>query len=144
MTEIAFHFNADDRAAHACRVARKLLRRGRRLVIQAPEAMLVSLDEMLWNMSPHDFVAHCCAGDAAALWNASPVLLTVDAIVTPHQDVLLNLHQQVPANFGGFYEFIEVVSADDLDDREAARLRWKHYRERGYKLVRHDLVNRGV
>lgn len=144
MTEVAFHFNARDRAAHACRVARKLLRQDRRLVIQAPEPLLTTIDEMLWNMSAHDFVAHCSAGDPLALWDASPVLLTNDAIATPHQDVLLNLHEQVPANFGSFQELIEVVSADDITDREAARLRWKHYRERGYTLVRHDLVNREI
>lgn len=142
MTEVAFHFNARDRAVHACRVARKLLRQDRRLVILAPEPLLATIDEMLWNMSAHDFVAHCSAGDPQALWNASPVLLTKDAIATPHQDVLLNLHEHVPANFGSFQELIEVVSAEDIADREAARLRWKHYRERGYTLVRHDLVHR--
>jgi hypothetical protein len=33
MTEIAFHFNAPDKLAYACRFARKALRSGARLVI---------------------------------------------------------------------------------------------------------------
>ena len=144
MTEIAFHFNAPDLAAHACRVARKLLRQDRRVVIQGPPELLASIDEMLWNMSAHDFVAHCRAGDPAALWDASPVLLTTDPVPTPHLDVLLNLHDQVQENFSSFHELIEVVSVDEGPQRDAARLRWKHYRERGYALVRHDLASKEV
>lgn len=143
MTEVAFHFNAPDRAEYTCRVARKLLRQGKCLVIQAPEPLLTIIDDMLWNMSSHDFVAHCRAGDAAMVWEASPVLLTDEPTPTPHQEVLLNLHEQVPADFSRFETLIEVVSAGDIGVREAARLRWKHYRERGYTLVRHDLENRG-
>lgn len=142
MTEIAFHFNAPDLATYACRVTRKLLRRDRRVVIQGPPDLLASIDEMLWNMSAHDFVAHCRSGDAAALWEASPVLLTTDPVPTPHQDVLLNLHKQVPENFGSFHEMIEVVPLAEGPQRDSARMRWVHYRERGYTLVRHDLAKR--
>lgn len=129
-------------AIYACRVTRKLLRRERRVVIQGPPALLASIDEMLWNMSAHDFVAHCSAGDPAELWDASPVLLSADPVPTPHQDVLLNLHDQVPENFSSFHEMIEVVSFEGGPQRDAARLRWAHYRARGYTLVRHDLATK--
>jgi DNA polymerase-3 subunit chi len=33
---------------------------------------------------------------------------------------------------------IEVVTQED-QDKSQARLRWKHYADRGYPLVRHDL-----
>ena len=59
MTEIAFHFNAPDKMAYACRFARKALRSGIQLVITGPADMLAELDGMLWNMMPQDFVAHC-------------------------------------------------------------------------------------
>lgn len=140
MTEIAFHFNAPDLAVYACRVTRKLVRRDRRVVIQAPETMLARIDGMLWNMSAHDFVAHCTAGDAVELWEASPVLLVPEPVATPHQDVLVNLCDQVPGNFGSFHELLELVPAENGTHREAARLRWKHYRERGYRLAQHDLA----
>lgn len=144
MTEIAFHFNAPDKLVHACRVARKLLRQDKRLVIQVPFELMDSLDSMLWNMAPHDFVAHCRAGDAAAMLDASPIVLTQDAQAMPHTEVLLNLAGDVPQGFGSFEQLIEVVSADDAADRGAARLRWKHYVQRGYALVRHDLVAKGA
>ena len=40
--------------------------------------------------------------------------------------------------FESFEKVIEVVTQDD-DDKSLARLRWKHYADRGYPLVRHDL-----
>lgn len=145
MTEIAFHFNASDKMVHACRVARKLLRQDKRLVIQVPLELMAALDAMLWNMAPHDFVAHCKADDAHFLLQASPVVLTQDAATgMPHTQVLLNLGDGVPTGFGSFEQLIEVVSETDDADRAAARLRWKHYVQRGYALVRHDLVARGV
>lgn len=144
MTEISFHFNAADKAAYACRVARKVLRRNRRLVIQAPEPLLTALDELLWNMAPQDFVAHCRTSAPLEQWNVSPVVLTCNAEDWPHRDILLNLHECVPEGFGSFAELIEIVSADDAADRDAARSRWRYYRERGYALVRHDLVARSA
>jgi DNA polymerase-3 subunit chi len=143
MTEIAFHFNAPDKVTYACRVARKLLRQGQRLVIRTPLALMDPLDAMLWNMAPQDFVAHCRLGDAPELLQASPIVLAHDdACELPHRQVLLNLEGGVPPGFGSFERLIEVVVADDEADRAAARVRWRHYVQRGYALVRHDLAQR--
>ena len=142
MTEIAFHFNAPDKVVYACRVARKLLRQDKRLVVHVPAELMESLDAMLWNMAPQDFVAHCKAKDAPSLLEASPIVLTHDVRAMPHTEVLLNLGDEVPVGFGSFQQLIEVVSAHEID-RAAARLRWKHYMQRGYALVRHDLVTKG-
>ena len=46
MTEIAFHFNAPDKLAYACRFARKAQRAGARLVILAPRPVLTELARM--------------------------------------------------------------------------------------------------
>ena len=46
MTEVAFHFNAPDKLAYACRCARKVQRSGARLVIAAPPDTLAALDRM--------------------------------------------------------------------------------------------------
>lgn len=143
MTEVAFHFNAPDKLAYACRFARKVQRSGARLVITAPDGMLASLDRMLWALAPQDFVAHCLADADEELVHASPVLLAADARTAPHHDVLLNLHAEVPEGFGRFDRLVEVVSAQDESDRAQARARWKHYASRGYAITRHDLVLKG-
>lgn len=140
MTEVAFHFNAPDKLAYACRFARKVTRSGARLVIAAPTDTLALLDRQLWNLAPQDFVAHCMADADEDLVLASPVLLATDILSVPHHDVLLNLHADVLEGFGQFGRLVEVVSAHDEIDRGQARARWRHYASRGYAITRHDLV----
>ena len=143
MTEIAFHFNAPDKLAYACRFARKLLRLGdQRLVIAGPVERLDEIDPMLWNMSSHDFVAHCRGDSDPAMLEASPIVLLTDPRQSPHHDVLLNLRDEVPVGFDGFAKLIEVVGLHDESDRQHARDRWRHYTQLGYSLVRHDLVQK--
>ena len=143
MTEVAFHFNAPDKLAYACRFARKVQRSGARLVIVAPTDVLETLDHMLWTLTPQDFVAHCSCDAAEELLHASPVLLAPAAQSAAHHEVLLNLTQEVPEGFGRFDRLIEVVSGQDEVDRAEARARWRHYASRGYAITRHDLVLKG-
>ncbi|MDA8520680.1 DNA polymerase III subunit chi [Acidovorax sp. NCPPB 4044] len=143
MTEIAFHFNAPDKLAYACRFARKALRSEASLVITAPAAVLEALDRALWAMGPQDFVAHCRQEDDAELREASPVVLAQDPRAAGPADVLLNLGASVPAGFERFGRLVEVVSSVDEADRAGARDRWRHYTQRGYAIVRHDLVLKG-
>lgn len=143
MTEVAFHFNAPDKLAYACRFARKAQRSGARLVITASAGTLASLDRMLWMISPQDFVAHCLADADEHIVQASPVVLAEDARNSPHHDVLLNLGDDVPEGFGTYSRLVEVVSSHDEADRARARGRWRHYASRGYEIVRHDLVLKG-
>lgn len=143
MTEVAFHFNAPDKLAYACRFARKVLRSERRLVITGPQPVLDTLDAQLWSMGACDFVAHCRGDAPAQILHSSPVVLTADPQAAGHQDVLLNLGDGLPAGFASYQRLVEVVSADDLQDRERARERWRHYAQRGYAIVRHDLVLKG-
>lgn len=143
MPEIAFHFNAPDKLAYACRFTRKALRADARVVIVAPPPALQALDTMLWNLAPQDFVAHALEGCDAELWEASPVVLAREPGSAPHADVLLNLGAEVPRGFERFARVVEVVSAEDAADRDRARGRWRHYAAQGYAIVRHDLVLKG-
>lgn len=140
MTEIAFHFNAPDKMAYACRFARKAQRSGVRLVITGPADTLAELDGMLWNMTPQDFVAHCSSDAGEELSRYSPVVLAVDVRQAPHQEMLLNLGDALPEGFERFERLVEVVSAANETDRSQARARWRHYASRGYAITRHDLV----
>ncbi len=138
MTEIAFHFNAPDKSAYACRLARKYVKGGHRLVLTAPDAVLRVLDQQLWTFSPQDFVPHCMAASPAAMLQATPVVLAADPQQARHLQVLVNLGDAVPNGFERFERVIEVVG-NDPDDRSQARERWRHYAARGYAIVRHDL-----
>ena len=144
MTEVAFHFNAPDKLAYVCRFVRKALRNDARVVVTGPPAVTQALSQMLWKLSPPDFLAHACEGDDAQVFAASPVVLVQDERCAPHQDLLLNLWDSVPAHIAPFARVVEVVSAHDEHDRAQARVRWKHYAGLGLNIVRHDLVLKGA
>ncbi|MBX3652763.1 MAG: DNA polymerase III subunit chi [Ramlibacter sp.] len=139
MTEVAFHFNAPDKLSYACRLLRKAVGSGARVVVTGEDRMLRELDVALWTFGPLEFVPHCHAAADTALVAASPVVLAPSVHGTPHQQVLVNLGEPVPDGFERFERLIEVVTLDD-DDRQRARGRWKHYADRGYAIKRHDLA----
>ena len=58
MTEVAFHFNAPDRVAYACRLLRKAVASGAKLVVTGSPDVLQQLDRALWTFSAVDFVPH--------------------------------------------------------------------------------------
>ena len=140
MTEIAFHFNVLDRLGYACRLVRKAVANGAKVVVTADAGTLCELDVALWTFSSLEFVAHgrtpACG---EALLARSPVVLTDTPGDAPHQQVLVNLKGAVPEGFQRFERLIEVVTSVG-DDRLLARQRWKHYADRGYAISGHDLA----
>lgn len=138
MTHVEFHFNAPDKIAYACRLLRKASRQGGRVVVVAEAPVLQALDAVLWSFSATDFVAHTLATTDTTVLAASPVLLLESALEAPHQQVLLQLGDAVPAGFERFERLIEVVTLDE-DDRVLARQRWKHYEGRGYVIEQKNL-----
>ena len=141
MTEVAFHFNAPDKWAYACRLLRKAVSAGARVVVLVEADELEHLDNVLWTFSPLEFIPHCRWPGQALEVNASAVVLcsSLDrGLLESHHQVLVNLGGGVPAGFESFERVIEVVTLDD-GERQAARGRWKHYADRGYTITRHDL-----
>lgn len=139
MTEVAFHFNAPDRVAYACRLLRKAVSSGAKIVVTGLPETLRQLDTALWTFSPTDFVPHCHLESEAWIVAASPVILATSTESVPHQQVLLNLGHLVSDGFERFERVIELVGLDD-ENRQSARGRWKHYADRGYAITRHDLA----
>lgn len=142
MTEVAFHFNVPEKLGYACRLLRKAAGGGAKVVVTGHPELLRRLDTELWTFSALEFIPHCLYSAAAPeVMQASPVVLAESARSGPHQDVLVNLGEEVPDGFEGFERLIEVVTPDDAD-RLQARARWKHYADRGYAITRHDLAGR--
>ena len=142
MTELAFHFGAPDKLAYACRLARKAVGSGAKVVLVADRNAIAQLDIDLWALSATDFIPHCVVTEVtpASVQKRSPVVLVpVASCVPEHSGVLVNLTDAVPQGFERFDRLIEVVSAD-VDDRNMARGRWRHYTDLGYPITRHDLA----
>jgi DNA polymerase-3 subunit chi len=140
MTEVAFHFNAPDKLGYACRLLRKAWGSGAQVVVTGEPGQLRELDTALWTFAPLEFVPHCYgAAQGEQVQARSPVVLADNPRGAPHQQVLVNLGTAVPDGFERFERLIEVVTVQD-EDRSTARRRWKHYADRGYAIVRHDLA----
>ena len=140
MTEVAFHFNVPDKLGYACRLLRKAAGSGAKVVVTGEAELLRALDTELWTFSALEFLPHCHAASAdAQVLAASPIVLADAPRATPHQEVLVNLGARIPDGFERFERLIEVVTQED-EDRQRARMRWKHYADRGYAIKRHDLA----
>jgi DNA polymerase-3 subunit chi len=138
MTSVDFYFNATDKLQVACRLAGKALAQRKRLLIYAPQADTAqSMDRLLWTWPATGFVPHCRAGDALAA--ETPVLVATTGDATPECDILLNLGPDTPPAFERYERLLEVVARDD-GDRQAARERYRFYRERGYRVASHALA----
>lgn len=141
MTEIAFHFNAPDKLAYACRLLRKAVASGAKVVVTGDETSLQALDTLLWTFAALEFLPHCRADSPLEQRMVSPIVLAAqldDGEALPHHQVLLNLGDGVMPGYERFERTIEVVTLDE-QDRQNARQRWKHYADRGYAITRHDL-----
>jgi len=137
MTRIDFYFEAEDKLQVACRLAAKAAQQKLRVLIYAPdEAQAQRMDKMLWTWQATGFLPHCMTRSPLAA--QTPVLITHDPEDTPHDEVLLNMHHDRPPAFSRFQRLVEVVGCEDAD-REAARIRFRFYRDRGYEIVNHDL-----
>ena len=144
MTEVAFHFNAPDKADYVCRLLRKAVRARAQVVVCAPTPLLHELDVRLWTFAPLEFLPHCQRQADVHTLQQSPVVLTevlAPVETLPHHQILVNLGADVPPGYETFERVIEVVSHDP-EDRTSARARWKHYADRGYPIVRHDLAQK--
>ncbi len=139
MTDVAFHFNAPDCVFYACRLLRKAVGRGAKLVVIGLPETLARLNVTLWTFSAIDFVPHCEVNSSPEVLLASPVILAPSVESVPHQSVLLNLGPQVPHGFERFARVIELVGRDD-EDRQFGRKRWKHYIEHGCVPATYDLA----
>lgn len=141
MTEVHFYTGVPDKTLQACTLVKKAVERGRKVVVYASEAQVLSrLDQALWTFDPISFVPHVMATDPLAA--RTPVVLAANGEAdaegarVPHHEVLVNLDAQWPKFFSRFDYLMEIVGTE-ADDAAAGRARWKFYAERGYKLDHH-------
>ncbi len=146
MTEIAFHVNAPDKLDYACRLLRATQKKSAQVLVLGHIGALKSLSSKLWAMAPTEFLPHCLADAAAEVIAHSPIVFIAELGAklpssAAESQVLLNLGAVLPAGFERFERLIELVGQDE-SDLQAARTRWKHYKDRGYALSRYDVVSK--
>lgn len=141
MTEVDFYTHVSDRSQVACVLAAKAVERGLRVLIHTPDAEATgAMERLLWTYQPLSFVPHC-RGDHR-LAPVTPVVIDHLPENIDRDDVLINLHPETPRFFSRFHRLVEIVGLEG-EDRQAARERYKFYRDRGYEIRTHDLSGKG-
>jgi DNA polymerase-3 subunit chi len=141
MTQIDFYVQVDDRQETARKLCGKALGASAKLVIWcADQNAGQRLSRLLWSIPATGFLPHCFAADPLA--PRTPILLAWEDGAFAHDDILINLRDEVPAFFSRFERLIEIVSTDEADKR-SARDRFRYYRDRGYEIRTHDMTGNG-
>jgi len=137
MTQIDFYSGADDKLHTACRLSAKVVQQELKVMIYIPDTETAErLDKLLWTFSSTAFIPHCHADDKLAY--ITPVIISRQAEPLPHDNVLINLHIGHPPFFSSFLRLIE-ISGTTLEDKQAARKRYRFYKDRGYEIYHHKL-----
>lgn len=140
MTKVEFHHNAPDKFAAAARLIGAAVANGARVLVFAPQRDVAQrIDQVLWTYTALSFVPHVAADSPLA--QETPVVIagTLEhPAAASHNQVLVNLHGELPPSFARFERLIEIVGTDDAD-RLPARSRFRFYRDRGYPLTTNDL-----
>ncbi|MCX7628450.1 MAG: DNA polymerase III subunit chi [Methylophilaceae bacterium] len=140
MTQIDFYFNVTDKFRLAVRLGTKALAQSSRMFVLTPGSEATrTLETLFWTLGQTSFVPHCRSTHPLA--SETPIVVDHDSTHLPHDDILLNLCATHPPFFSRFRRLIEVVGQDP-EDKVAARLRYKFYRDRGYDIRDHDMTGR--
>lgn len=121
----------------ACRIAHKAYQAGNRAVVHTSSAEDARhMDRLLWVFNDQSFVPHGLLGEADIKLN--PVLIGDASNDEDEHDVLINLDLDVPTFFSRYERLAECVDHDEAS-KQASRVRYKFYRDRGYPLNLHKI-----
>ncbi|MDR2032648.1 MAG: DNA polymerase III subunit chi [Azoarcus sp.] len=143
MTSVQFYHNADDPLALACELVGKAHRGGRQAIVVVPDAAAAQrLDRQLWCAEPSSFIPHVMTGSPLAM--ETPVIIGVAGEAQwPHTDLLFNLAAGIPPGCERFRMLVEIVGGVEAE-RQPARLRWMHYKQRQFPLKAFDAEHRSA
>ena len=137
MTLIDFYSGSNDKLHTACRLSAKVMQQNLKITIYIPDPKIADrLDNLLWTFSSTAFIPHCRVDDKHAF--ETPVTISQNEKILPHDNVLINLHDGHPPFFSRFLRLIE-ISETTIEDTKAARTRYRFYKDRGYEIRHHKL-----
>lgn len=142
MTHIDFYILESaqaNRFAYCCRVIEKAWNQGHRVYIHArDEAEVQHLDRLLWTFRQDSFIPH--ERYTPEVNPVTPVLIGCGVTPAQEQDVLISLTLELPAFFSRFERLLEIVDGDEAW-KNAARIHFRYFRDRGYPLRTHRITD---
>ncbi len=139
MTQIYFYSGAIDKLHTACRLSAKAVQQDLKVMIYSlDDALLDRMDKLLWTFSSTSFVPHSRMNSDLA--DVTPIILGREITQAMHCQVLLNLDDECPSAFDHFDRLIEIADVT-VDDKKAARARYRHYQAQGLEVNHYKLEN---
>lgn len=142
MTDIQFHFNVPDRLAYTCRLLRKALRTVTGISVLGEANEMERLNRQLWSFEPSEFLPHLLLRGAekpADALTTTPIWLLTNLTHSPNtHTVLVNLGAAPVSALDRYQRLVEIVSHDE-SDRDAARVRWRHYTGLGLPIQKFEV-----
>jgi len=133
--ETRVHFELLEQPDRVEGIARLLLRRGRltpHVLVLCPDAEFAAqLDERLWTIHPESFLAHGIAVAEADKNSDHPILLSTGILRDNLPEVLINGGMEIPPDVSGFGHIVDFVDGWDEPLKQAARERFRTYRQMG-------------
>lgn len=140
MTRIDFYFNASSKIEVARKLAAKAFQAGQNVLVYAPDpALATELDRAFWTAQQLSFLPHVRCGHPLA--RQTPILIGSSPDELGRADVLINLADEPPAFFPRFQRLLDLVGIEE-SDRARARQRYRAFKESGYPLESHDLLEK--
>jgi len=139
MAEIYFYSGAKDKLNVVCRLCAKAISQGARIMIFASDQnVLDKMDTLLWTYQQTSFLPHCLINDDEKLVELTPIVLGDRINSEQGYDILINLDIQSLQAIDQFKRVIEIAGVSQ-QDIQAARDRYRYYKQAGYTLHHHDL-----
>lgn len=145
MTKVDFYIlsneGPDEPLRVACRVAEKAWRQGNRVRVEADGAeSLRRLDSLMWTYKQESFLPHEVEGEHGDWQEIEPAPVVLGTAGGPGEppDVLINLSGVIPISADNCPRIAEIV-AGDAQSKQAARERYRRYREKGFDLSSHQI-----
>ena len=135
MTEVRFYHMLQKRLEKALpEIASKVFERGRRAVIKVGNReRLEALDNSLWTFDPGSFLPHGHIRDGHE--SEQPVWLTTEDDNPNAATVLILVDGATSQQVERFDLCCELFDGNDNAAVEAARQRWKTYKDKGFTLA---------
>lgn len=130
-----------DAGRFACRLTEKAYHTGLKIFIcTASEQQAQKLDELLWTFKQGSFLPHERIENTPTQSNSLPIPILIGNHLDENQprDILINLKAQLPEYPERFQRIAELVYNDN-EEKQAARERFRYYRDQGYEVNSHEI-----
>ncbi len=130
--------DAKEASLIVCRLLEKAYLRGHRVFVYCSNQQEAEeLDELLWTFKDNSFIPHNLQGEGPE--PPPPIQIGYQDEPRGFNDILINLHSEIPKFYTRFRRIIEVVANND-SAKELSRTHYREYRVNKCELQTHEIA----